>query len=369
MRKRLHFLLFTAAVSFSLASYGQSQVYFREGFMEGSNFPTSAAEAVPGQYRPLSSGTWYTYGAYRTTGTTGSCPTETGDASHVRFANLNAVTTTNDSAYLITPVVFYGVNTLSFYNGRAARRFSIFKTVDTAATTSNWTFVTLVPADNTACQFTTVTINDANAKRVKMVARSGTDSDIDSVTLTSTSVILPVKFTTFNGTETNGKVKLTWGIATEVNTFRYVIERSIDGKTFTSAGSLNASLASTYNWIDIAPSNGTNFYRINAIDKDGASLYTSILKVKLGSKTTDIIISPNPVRGKQLTLQLGNLLKGTYTLNVYNSTGQTVITQQLNHQGGSASKVLPLPASAKGGMYNLQLSSNGVNISKPFIVE
>lgn len=372
MKKLLHSLLFTIIALISANSLSaQSQVYWREGFNEGEGtMPSSAATSVPGQFiSQNNSGSWYIYGSYRTNGATGSCLTETGTLSHVRFANLNAVTTTNDSAYLITPTVNFGINTLTFHNGRASRRFTILKTPDTAATTTNWTEVIFLPATNTACQVFTVTINDPLAKRLKMISRAGTDSDIDSLVLTSTTTILPVTFTALSAVETSGKIKVSWKIATELNTSRYAIERSGNGVSFKEVGSLTATNSGNYNWIDNAPATGNSFYRIRAVDKDGALTYTGIVKINLNKRNVDFIIAPNPVKGSQVNIQVANFSKGNYGVALFNSSGQQVYNKTVNHDGGSSTYQLSLPANLKTGVYNMQLIQGATILSKKLVIE
>ena len=110
----------------------------------------------------------------------------------MRFANLTSVVvgyTTADSAFLLTPLVEAGIYDLSYYNGRASRRLTIYKTTDTDPATTNWVEVQHLTATNTACQSFTVSVNDAAARRLKIVARSGTDSDIDSLVMRSIGVL------------------------------------------------------------------------------------------------------------------------------------------------------------------------------------
>jgi hypothetical protein len=368
MKQMLHKILLASVVLISTSSaMAQSQVYFREGFNEGEGtIPTTAAEAQPAQYRfQNNSGTWYIFGVYRTTGTTGACVTETGTASHIRFANIN----TTDSAYLVTPLVNSGINTLTFLNGRASRRFTIEKTTDTAANTANWTFVTFLPATNTACQLMTVTVNDPAARRLRLVARAGTDSDIDSLVMTSSTAIMPVKFTGLSALESSGKVKLNWKIATEINTAKYVVERSSNGVTFTDAGDLQATNSSNYNWVDNTPANGNNYYRIKGVDKDGIITYSTVVRVSVGRKNLDFNIAPNPVRNKQVNVQVANLQQGTYRINVFNSVGQQVYAKSVTHLGGSATYQIELPTTVKAGIYNLQLQDGETILNKKLVVE
>lgn len=376
MKRLLHSsLLIIASLVFANSSNAQSEVYFREGFNEGEGeMPSSAAETWPGRYiLQNNSGTWYTHGAYRSNGPTGSCQTQTGGLSHVRFANLNSVsvppTTGTDSAYLVTPIANFGINTLTYLNGRASRRITVFKTADTLATTTNWTEVVHFPTTGyTACDMFTVTVNDPNAKRLKIVARAGTDSDLDSLVMTSTSPILPVNFGSLNATEQGGKVKLAWRILTEENTDRYEIERSANGTSFTSIGQVSASKMEAYTWLDNSPSKGLNFYRIKAVDKDGSAMYSSVVRLKLEGNSFEVLVSPNPVKGGRVNLQITNPVKGSYTVTLFNAVGQVVFNRSIEVNGSTVVPMV-LPASIKSGIYNLQLRNGAEVISKKLVVE
>ncbi len=366
--------IFTAFlfVAISAATASAQNVYFREGFNEGEGeLPSSAGAAVPGQYfYQNNSGTWYSFGGYRSNGPTGSCTTQTGGFSHLRFANLaNAGLTSADSAFVVTPVGNHGINTVSWYNGRSSRRINVYKTTDTLATTTNWVFVETFNNTNTACEFQTVVVNDPNAKRIKLLARGGTDTDIDSVTMTSTSVITPVQFTSVNAAYTNNMVKLTWNIASEVNTAAYAIERSADGKEFKAVGTVEANNAGAYNWIDNTPVKQVVYYRIKAIDNDGKFMYSAVVMVNAITRNADVTVTPNPVRDGLVRLQLSNLEKGVYSVAVYNNNGQVIYTGSIVNDGGFSSRSIQLPAGIAKGIYRLQVKGGATGIVKNIVVE
>jgi hypothetical protein len=361
------FITVVLAVPFYAAN-AQNQDYFREGFATintATSAPAGPNDVVRRDTTATSPNTWVSYGAYRTTGTACSF----GTAQHIRFT----VNVTADTPYLITPYVNYGIKEFHFMRSRASRSYSIYKTYDTLGTTTNWIYVTTTPNSPNTCANgaadTTININDALAKRIKINNTSMQDADIDSVWLTSVNAILPVKFTTVNASETSGKVKLSWNIAAEADVAKYVVERSSNNITFNEVGSLVATQSSSYNWVDNTPAGGNNFYRIRAIDKDGSSLYTSVVKVALGNKLSELTIAPNPIRSHTLNLQLSNFDKGVYSINIFNGQGQKVFSGSLNHVGGSATQTFQLPAGIKSGMYSLQFVNGTTVINKNVVVE
>jgi len=115
---------------------------------------------------------------------------------------------------------------------------------------------------------------------------------------------LPVTLTSFSGERVAGINKLKWTTATEANNQGFEIERSLDGKTFSKISFVgskgdngNSSTALTYNYSDEKSSNGTNYYRLKQIDKDGKYSYSSVVMLK-GENTRLEITSlyPNPAK-------------------------------------------------------------------------
>jgi len=111
---------------------------------------------------------------------------------------------------------------------------------------------------------------------------------------------LPIKLTAFTGRlQTESTVKLDFTSEIELNSYQYVIERSADGKTFTSVGTIKASGNSAqeikYNFVDQLPAAGDYFYRLKLVDIDGSSEYSKIVYVN-SKKGAGIVtkIFPNP---------------------------------------------------------------------------
>jgi hypothetical protein len=374
----IHFIiviLVTAGLSNAVSA---QDAYFREGFKpEESGWPSSVNDVYPSttltDYATITvaSGVWYSRGVYRTAGPTGSCITQTGDPYHARWGNLNTPSGSNaaDSAYLITPALNFGVGTLTFFNGRASRRISVYKTTDTDPATTNWTLAEFLPATNTACQAMSVVINDPAAKRLKIYSRSGTDSDLDSLVVTSTSPIVPVKFTGINAASVNGMTKVTWNIATEINTRSYIVEKSTDGANFKNAAEITATNAGTYSWIDQAANAGNVYYRVKAVDKDGKLGYSGVIKLATALTRPGFVITPNVIPGRTMNLQLTNIAKGTVTIRVSNNMGQIVYSSSLINEGGAVSKTISLPASLQAGTYRVQLVSGSSMLTQTAILQ
>jgi hypothetical protein len=381
MKRILHSLILLCCVMSATSSNAQNQAYWREGF-EGGTISTvnNVTGTGPNNYYGAgvnSTGSWYMHNSYRTTGTACTTPTVYGP-NHIRLLQNGT-----DTPYIVTPVVDNGIKELhlSRANNAAApnntRKLSVFYRTDTVGNESpytgiGWVRVALIPAGPNYCVDTTIMINQASARRIAIGVSQASNADIDSIWLTSVTA-LPVTFSNNKAFQKSGGVQVEWTTATEANLDHYVIEKSGNGNNFESKATVvgvgTTSSLSTYSWFDASPSNGANFYRVKAVDKDGKTMYSSIMRVNIGKVASTLIISPNPVVNNQLNIQLNDMTKGVYSLNLYNMTGQKVYSQDIKCEEGSSTVSMKIPASVKGGTYNVQLSNGETRISKTIIIQ
>jgi Secretion system C-terminal sorting domain len=375
MKKIFILLAFTLVYVSSKAQ----NVYFREDFSFTSTGPSAdpAAATTVNDYTSPASGNaiWKFYGVWLTTGTACEAQSTVGSNSINRHVRSTSNTSLVDTAYIITPALNFGINTLMFYRSRVNRRYTIWTntTYTTDPANASWTLASVVEKNasfpSPLCVDSIVNINRATARVMMFKFERNLNSDIDSMVITSTNPITPVKYAGINAQLTNGIVKLSWSTVTEVNTNKYVIEKSADGVNFSAAGEIAASNSIKYGWIDNTPYTGINYYRVKGVDKDGVLSYSSIVSVNGKTKASEMIIAPNPVKGSVMNVQLNNFEKATFTLNLINSTGQNVYTTKINNEGGFAMQNIVLPSNVKSGMYKVQLVNGSSQTVKTIIVQ
>lgn len=112
---------------------------------------------------------------------------------------------------------------------------------------------------------------------------------------------LPVSFIGFEAKKTSVGIQLVWKIAGEENVDRYEVEKSEDGRNFSTLANIATTKTSTYSYLD-ASSSGTVYYRIKNVDRDGKFKYSSVVRFVDGKATIVIKAFPQPVLS-QLTLQ------------------------------------------------------------------
>ncbi|MBT29124.1 MAG: hypothetical protein CMO01_05620 [Thalassobius sp.] len=104
-----------------------------------------------------------------------------------------------------------------------------------------------------------------------------------SITTCDCSSLLPVTYVSYGTTAdySNNSVKVSWSTSSEVNSYSFEIEKSIDGYEFDKIGEVyaagNTEAVTTYNFNDANPKYGKQYYRIKQLDVDGNYFYTEVM--------------------------------------------------------------------------------------------
>ncbi|MBL3654748.1 T9SS type A sorting domain-containing protein [Fulvivirga sediminis] len=119
--------------------------------------------------------------------------------------------------------------------------------------------------------------------------------------------VLPIEVSNFVASVKNNTVSLTWSTLTERNFDHFVIERSINSIEFQEIGYLRGNGNSTeeidYAWTDYATAKGVSYYRLKAVDFDGASQYHGLVRVNCETQDLNYQLYPNPVTNRSITVK------------------------------------------------------------------
>jgi hypothetical protein len=140
--------------------------------------------------------------------------------------------------------------------------------------------------------------------------------------------VLPIIGLNLNGNLTGKNVRLKWTTLTEINTAGFNIERSSNGINYNVLGNIpaygNSSTIRSYSFMDSTANPSLNYYRIRAFDKDGKSILSNTVLIKINQLPKGIILLSNPAIN---TIKI--LFKnqpGDYTIDVYNNLGSKIKT-------------------------------------------
>ncbi|MCX2740651.1 T9SS type A sorting domain-containing protein [Pontibacter anaerobius] len=95
---------------------------------------------------------------------------------------------------------------------------------------------------------------------------------------------LPVQLMSFKGSVQGANVNLTWATAQELDNDKFVVERSLDGRSFSEIGKVtgrgNSSTRINYTFTDTNPAEGINYYRLRQVDFDGAEETSNVVALQ-----------------------------------------------------------------------------------------
>jgi hypothetical protein len=163
---------------------------------------------------------------------------------------------------------------------------------------------------------------------------------------------LPITLTHFAAERSIGGVRLTWATASEKNSARFEVERSVDGKAFERIGTVAAAgRAHAYELADRQlPATAVLYYRLRQVDLDGTASYSPVRTVTTTTTAAALAASltvypTQAVAGQPLRYATtGPALAADATLEVYDATGRCLRRQA----AGPATGVLAVEGLASG---------------------
>jgi hypothetical protein len=172
---------------------------------------------------------------------------------------------------------------------------------------------------------------------------------------------LPVHLISFQGNmNKNYKVTLNWTVADNETVNNFEVERSFNGKDFTTVGVVFASEkygTENYMFYETPANSDKVMYRLKMIDKNHDVDYSRILIFQTKSmSSTDIKVYGNPVKDK-LTFSYSSNETQMVNVKVYDITGKTLMSQKANIAEGSNMLSLSLNPTFKAGMYLVEVSN------------
>jgi len=156
---------------------------------------------------------------------------------------------------------------------------------------------------------------------------------------------------------------LSWETLTEVNVSHFNVQRSLDGKSFETIGTVASKGVGSYSFIDPAafsPSgvgggSGVRFYRLQIVDKDGSKSYSKVLSVSLTTNNSPLItVYPNPAKSSVT-------VKGSHiaSIQVIDNIGRVVKVVSLKDATNPTLSVSGLP----DGVYHLRVQTSDGGVS------
>lgn len=176
---------------------------------------------------------------------------------------------------------------------------------------------------------------------------------------------LSIKLTYFKGTQTDKKHFLSWKVVCTSAEAKFELQRSTDGSNYTSIYAFSASkerCENPFDFTDVTPADGKNYYRLKMIDVDGKTSYSNIILLTQKTAHFDLVsLYPNVVSNQISILKINTAKKENITVSVSDFTGREIQKQAISLQIG----LNHIPVQTRGlstGIFNVTIYSGN---SKP----
>jgi|GEM_PF-3240263 len=156
--------------------------------------------------------------------------------------------------------------------------------------------------------------------------------------------VLPVELLTFTGYNDGEVNVLNWMTASEKNTDKFIVEKSVDAQNYVPIGVVsahgNSSIPKEYGMLDTEPAAGTNYYRLRIYDFDGAYEYSNVIAIDFNpgsnpvNATGIVSLYPNPTDRKVTLDFFVKEAEASFNIRILNAMGQLMRSEIRNMQSG-----------------------------------
>lgn len=225
---------------------------------------------------------------------------------------------------------------------------------------STWITVATVTGNSSTTFDNDIPISPAAAARfVRMYGTARTTGwgySLYEFEVWGSNSILPIQLNDFSAQKKENSVMLSWNASMDAES-RFNIQRSANGADFTNIGKLyyptgTNGISNSYGYLDESPLAGVNYYRLEYTETGEKTLYSDVLSVRFAEKRS-FNISPNPVTGNTIRVELDKTSQTKRTLRLLTITGKIIEQQEINANSSVAD--LQLNRQVSAGTYILQV--------------
>ena len=141
-----------------------------------------------------------------------------------------------------------------------------------------------------------------------------------------------------------------WVTASEDNSSYFNVQHSTDGSSFTTVGTVKAigSGSNSYQFTDVSPAEGTNYYRIQTVDNNGSYSISKSVAVQFSDSKTSLSVYPTLIHDSKINISTNEVVAGKATIKVSDLNGRILQSGLISVSAGKSILPYKLAASSKG---------------------
>jgi hypothetical protein len=222
---------------------------------------------------------------------------------------------------------------------------------------TNWTKIANYTPALLQVKFTNINILSTSFTYAYIDAAGKQDPTPATYTI-NLSVVLAQSLGSFSGKATDQGNLLTWTSLDETPATHFMIQRSIDGLTYTTIGEIAGSATATsmnHSFTDESPAPNTpNHYRLEWTDGSGNIAYSTVVTIASSLVSAVMDLAPNPFRD-QLTVRLSLNSTQRVSIRLLDSKGMLVRQGQYEGVKGVNAFTLDKLSSLPASVYLVQI--------------
>jgi len=197
---------------------------------------------------------------------------------------------------------------------------------------------------------------------------SFSQSTVITLTVMDCGDPLATDFLSFTGKTVNERSVLTWSTSKEVEHLMFVVERSIDGRTFQPIATVNnyndsTMSINTYSYVDPDALTGLVYYRLKMMNDIGTYQYSRVVQLNSRQAVFAFGTVVNPFN-QQLIFELSVATNGKADIELIDPSGRTVKRMSTILNAGSNNVIIGNTGNLSTGIYTLKAQCNGTTIQK-----
>jgi len=182
---------------------------------------------------------------------------------------------------------------------------------------------------------------------------------------------LPVTLTQFSATCETENTTIEWQTASEQNSDVFVIERSENGKDWTTVDEIKAAGNSTvtidYMYKDYDRSRGLNYYQLQQIDVDGKVTTYGPISATCDIEVVEIAVYPNPTDG-DFAIEISAPQTETYLVIFETADGHRI--SEMDYQIKEGMNIIPMHAKdLDAGVYFIRVVNGADSYLKKVVIK
>src|ERR1700744_3472064 len=192
----------------------------------------------------------------------------------------------------------------------------------------------------------------------------------DRVTYSNTFTVLPVTLTSWSANLLPGnKALLKWTATDAINFDHFIVQRSTDNENYQDVNTIEAITGATQNYAytDQFNYNGTVYYRLEMVDVDGKTSYSTIVSLPM-QESVAIRIYPTMVDNGQLFVQSPTAISQAH-LELFDMKGQRLqVNDWSSLEGRQQVSITGNQGRLTPGAYIVRLSDAQTVLAKQIII-